>query len=90
LFKKNLIHYIVPYAITFDNEKEKVNWMKFKYNEFKLLNNIISQNGLNDTQVKLISPIFDYNNLNTVITDLLFVIYNDNINELKCNSNKII
>jgi hypothetical protein len=64
--------------------------MKFKYNEFKLLNNIISQNGLNDTQVKLISPIFDYNNLNTVITDLLFVIYNDNINELKCNSNKII
>ena len=90
MFKKNLIHYIVPYAITFDNEKEKVNWMKFKYNEFKLLNNIISQNGLNDTQVKLISPIFDYNNLNTVITDLLFVIYNDNINELKCNSNKII
>jgi hypothetical protein len=64
--------------------------MKFKYNEFKLLNNIISQNGLNDTQVKLISPIFDYNNLNTVITDLLLVIYNDNINELKCNSNKII
>ena len=90
MFKKNLIHYIVPYAITFDNEKEKVNWMKFKYNEFKLLNNIISQNGLNDTQVKLISPIFDYNNLNTVITDLLLVIYNDNINELKCNSNKII
>ena len=90
MFKKNLIHYIVPYAITFDNEKEKVNWMKFKYNEFKLLNNIISQNGLNDTQVKLISPIFDYHNLNTVITDLLLVIYNDNINELKCNSNKII
>jgi len=87
------IHYKVPYGITFDNEKEKGRFseicLSIKYNEFKLLNNIISQNGLDDTQVKLISLIFDYNNLTTVITDLLVGIYNNNINQLKCNSDKI-
>ena len=87
------IHYKVPYDITFDNEKEKSRFsnicLTIKYNEFKLLNNIISQSGLDDIQVKLISLIFDYNNLITVITDLLVGIYNKKINELKCNSSEI-
>ena len=87
------IYYKVPYDITFDNEKEKSRFsnicLSIKYNEFKLLNNIISQSGLDDDQVKLISLIFDYNNLTTVITDLLVGIYNKNINQLKCNSSEI-
>ena len=85
--------YKVPNDITFDNKNEMLRFteicLSFKNNQFKLLNNIVSQGFLLESQQKLISMIYNYNNLTTVITDLLVGIYNKRINNLNCECKEI-